>query len=287
MKVNYWNIIERGKIDAIRYSNPEEAIRRYEKYIEKYPRDYEAKIFCASVYITIKEFDYAYDILEATKKEFRSNRKVIENQDVLDYLEEITIKQEMRYYAYTEQLYKLYDLFFELTEDQKNKLDYVKFYCYSKLGYISAEDESNLKSYTKRQILSYDENLFREFINIHRYGYNENLDEQSDKIFDRDFPFEKVLEEVKRKLDYEKCICNSYNTDQYVFKYDVCGKDNGVSQNYFKVICLHNTNNILTIFPASECERLDYVDLNYLNKKHVSSRPSQIDKFYKKFKNHV
>ena len=164
----------------------------------------------------------------------------------------------MRYYAYTEQLYKLYDLFFELTEDQKNKLGYVKFYCYSKLGYISAEDESNLKSYTKRQILSYDENLFREFINIHR-----------------------------RKLDYEKCICNSYNTDQYVFKYDVCGKDNGVSQNYFKVICLHNTNNILTMFPASECERLDYVDLNYLNKKHVSSRPSQIDKFYKKFKNHV
>ena len=55
-------------------------------------------------------------------------------------------------------------------------------------------------------------------------------------------------------------------------------------QNYFIVICLHNTNNILTMFPARDCEKLPYVDLNYLNNSYVSERPSQIDKFYRKFR---
>ena len=283
MKKNYWNMVERSKIDAIRYSNPEDAVRRYEAYIKKYPRDYEAKILYASVYITLKDFDYAYEIIKDTKNEYRNNKKVLENPDVLNYLEEIALKQEMRCYAYTNQLYNLYDSFFELSEEEKRKLGHVRFYCHSKLGYINEKDASNLMSYAKRQMNSYDENLFRDFIRTHSHDYNKDLEEQSDKIFDESFPLENIIEEVKKNLDYDKCRCTGYYTDQYIFRYDLCGRDNGVVQNYFKVLCLHGTDKILTMFPASDCERLPYVDLNYLNEVKVE-RPSQIDKFYKRFK---
>ena len=207
----------------------------------------------------------------------------MENDSNREYLEKMALKEEMRYFSYTNQFYKLYDLFFELTSEQREELDNVRFYCYSKLGYIKEKDISNLKSYAKKQMIYYNEDLFNEFIATHRYDTCENKYIRKDKLFDKDFPLHKVIKEVKKNLDYDKCTCTGFYTDQYVFKYDSCGKDKGVFQNYFKVLCLHGTSDILTMFPARGCEKLDHVDLNYLNENQGNNRPSQIDKFYKRF----
>ena len=284
MRKNFWNIVEKGKIDAIRYSNPAAAVEKYEAYLEKYPRDYEAKLMYASTLVTIKEFDFAYEILEATKREINSNDKIAQNKELLDHLNKSALVTEIRYLSYTNQFNKLYILLRKLSKEDMEKFDYTKFYCYSNLGYITEDNSSKLLSYSKKQMNSYDEEMFKEFIKRHLYEYNPDEEAKSDKIFEKGFPIDRVIEEVKKHLDYDKCICNSFYTDQYVFKYDVCGKDEGMFQNYFIVICLHNTNNILTMFPARDCEKLPYVDLNYLNNSYVSERPSQIDKFYRKFK---
>ena len=40
----------------------------------------------------------------------------------------------------------------------------------------------------------------------------------------------------------------------------------------------------ISMFPAKDCEKLQYIDLNYLNDNKACTRPSQIDKFYRKYK---
>ena len=62
-------------------------------------------------------------------------------------------------------------------------------------------------------------------------------------------------------------ICLGLYDDMYVFKYDSCGKDNYKIVNYFKVICFEGTSQIITMYPASDCEKLPYIDLNYMKTK--------------------
>ena len=52
--------------------------------------------------------------------------------------------------------------------------------------------------------------------------------------------------------------------------------------NYFQVVTLHGTNNIITMYPATSCEYLSYIDLNYLKKDKKNAKTktrSQIEKF--------
>ena len=72
----------------------------------------------------------------------------------------------------------------------------------------------------------------------------------------------------------------------YVFKYDNCGKHDNKIANYFKIICFHNTQDYITMFPCSNCENLPYVDLNYLvNSNDIPKVKtlSQIEKFNKRY----
>ena len=74
--------------------------------------------------------------------------------------------------------------------------------------------------------------------------------------------------------------------DTYIFKYDNCGRDNNKSVDFFRVVCFHDTNEIITLCPASECECLPYVDLNYLirdNEIPKVKRLSQTEKFKQRY----
>ena len=138
-----------------------------------------------------------------------------------------------------------------------------------------------------RQIIDYRKDDFLVNALLHTYEYREKNSDNSDiSTFEKDFPLEKVIEEIDKYLLASPSIYNGFVEDTYVFKYDNCGRINNKMQNYFKVFCFHNTKNIISLYPVSDCELLPYTDLNYLNnynKNDISNRTSQTEKFMKRY----
>ena len=97
MKMNHWNLVERKKIDTLRHSNPQQALFLYEKYLEKYPTDYEAKLMYITTLITLKEFDLAHELLKEVKHEYKHNKNIDPNSDTRELLDKITTTVEARY----------------------------------------------------------------------------------------------------------------------------------------------------------------------------------------------
>lgn len=278
-------MVERKKIDALKRFNPEKAIQLYELYLERYPNDYETKIFYATTLMIIREFDLAHEILQEVKDEYLSNRKITKDSDTRQILDKWMFAAEAKYLYYTYKYKELYEHLKNTPEELKNELDIPGFCCQLKLGYLTKDDISYLKSYTKKQIYSYSEEEFKK--NLSKHLYENNIDvpeeEKCDKIFAENFPIDKVLEEVKKTLDIENSLCDGGYNDIYIFRYDSCGKDHGITQNFFRVVCLHNSYKIIAMAPAAGYDNTRYVDLNYLKADEKVERESQIDRFYKRY----
>ena len=69
---------------------------------------------------------------------------------------------------------------------------------------------------------------------------------------------------VKKYIPSNKALFSRFYEDLYTFKYDECGIDKENTTDYFKVICFHNSDKFITMFPCAEGRELEYVDLNYL-----------------------
>ena len=285
MKIDYWNSVERKKIDVLRHFNPEKAIQLYELYLERYPNDYETRIFYATTLMIIREFDLAHEILQEVKDEYLSNRKITKDSDTRQILDKWMFAAEAKYLYFTYKFKELHEHLKNTPEELKSELEIPRFYCQLKLGYLTKDDILYLKSYTKKQIYSYSEEEFKKKLSKHLYENNIDVpeEEKCDKIFAENFPIDKVLEEVKKILDIENSLCSGGFNDVYIFKYDLCGKDHGVTQNFFRVVCLHNSYKIIAMAPAAGYDNTRYVYLNYLKEDEKVERESQIDRFYKRY----
>ena len=80
---------------------------------------------------------------------------------------------------------------------------------------------------------------------------------------------------------------DGFGVSIYYFKYDNCGRYNSKTQNFIKVVCIDKTNNIITMYPISYCQDLQYIDLNYMvkedNYEDLKKEDDRIAKFYKRF----
>ena len=285
----YWDIYERRKIDNIRYFDPERAIASYKNYFKKYPKDYEGMFIYASMLITLQRFDLAYEVMETANFLYKHNRNIKVNSETKRRVEKSEMIAKLRYLSYTGQYDELFDMFIEYRLLHDPEYSILVFYCKNKLGMIDEKDISNIKNYRKSQEVNYSEDEFIKRVERHLYDYNQELDDslKSNKIFAEGFPIEKIIEEVRAKLDKDKRLLFGFVSDTYIFKYDSCGYIDGKIQDYFKVVCIHDTDDIITIYPSENCEKLPHVDLNYLNdnnKNYENKRPSQIEKFNRKMK---
>ena len=71
----------------------------------------------------------------------------------------------------------------------------------------------------------------------------------------------------------------------YCFKYEACGRDNNKVVNHFKVVCFHNTSDMITICPVADAENLPQIDLSYMIKYNPKiHKPSALDRFNRKYK---
>ena len=109
-------------------------------------------------------------------------------------------------------------------------------------------------------------------------------------IFAYDFPILEIVEEIKKYIPSDKRINGGFYDNVYIFKYDYCGKVEGKTANYFKVVCFDGTSDFITIYPCVEGKNLPYTDLNYLQYANANSNNrgkvlSQIDKFNRRYPN--
>lgn len=267
-------------------TDPFHAKLRFKEYIERYPRDYYARAYYALLLTRLCLFEEAEAEYNYIKLKAQNDHFYICNQEDLKGFFYNMLIIKLKILAYQEK----YEEMFNLIKDTKDTIHqedfkYISYYCRIKLGTIDKNIQGG--AYRFIQAYNYNEELFREHIKKHTKEYNDKEDSLVGSIFNDDFPIDKVIEEIKKYIPSDKKLFLGYFDNTYFFKYDNCGKVDNSKSNYFKVVCFQNTTNFITMCPALDCEKLPFVDLNYLRDleedKGKVKRLSQIDKFNQRF----
>jgi tetratricopeptide (TPR) repeat protein len=288
-KNKYFDEWEFMRAQENRFKNPYEAIAKFEKYIQEYPEDYSAQVFYANNLITIGRRKEAEKIIADVERKLKEDVKFsVKEAYKMEAVEFDILYNRIRLLSYGKRYKELY----ELLQNNRKKLEHLNlgdlsFFCRKKLGMLKS-DKRAANSYLFRQIVEYrDEDLF-EHIKKHMADYNADLEEPNKYIFNSDFPLKKVFEEIKKYIPSDKKMCGGFFENVYIFKYDGCGRTNDKISNYFKVVTFDDSQDFITIcpIPASECEGVPYVDLDYMIDYSSSKvkRVSAMEKFNKKFK---
>ena len=297
MKNKYYDENEFKYILTFLETNILLAKTKLEEYLEKYPKDHCAYSYYASVLITLGEFENAEKILNYAEILINSDKKLRNKINKISYEKNKAniIKNKLRLLCYQEKYYELYN-YYQKYQSEIAKIEFeiapCFFYCRKKLGLLEENRRAN-HSYSFRQIVRYEEDDFLEHIKKYLEPYTQDVDKTKLKLFNPDFPIEELIKEVKKYILSSSRLYPSFYVDSYVFKYNECGKVNGKSVDYFRVVCIHNTSDIITIYPDVDCQALPHTDLNYMNKYYSQPKTlslkhkglSQIEKFNLRYGN--
>jgi len=270
--------------------NPLESKSRFETYLQKYPKDYSTYCYYASALIMLGQFNEAEKVLNNVEIAAKKDADFYKLSDRVKHFEKHLLLHKVKLLSYQERFEELYQLYIENSKELDSmNINYLIFYCKKKVGKLGFCDSTKL-TYLYSQIIDYQENRFLEHIKKHLADYYDP-DNPNNNVFSSDFPIDEIIEEIKKYIPHDKRkICLGYAEDEYIFKYDNCGRDNNKLVDYFKVICFHNSDNFITICPVQECKNLPYIDLNYLNldnKKNKVRRISQKEKFQNRMRNYM
>lgn len=293
MKNRYFNEWEFKQAISLIETNPLVSKLKLAEYLQKYPKDCSAYTYYASVLITLGEFADAKKILDYfdyLQSENKINKIEDKRNAIIARIRLLTFEQK---YTEASRLCQKYS--HELNDIGVEPL---KYYYRQKFGELDP-NKRNQHTYIFRQIINYEESDFLEHIKKHLSEYNEDSQKQSACIFNPEFPLKDILIEIKKNIPSDKRLFFNLYANTYIFKYDDCGKvkegTSFKSVDYFKVICFQNTDNIITMYPDTNCQRLPHIiDLNYIKQslpsivgnRLIKKPTSQIDKFNKRFGNH-
>lgn len=285
MKIQYYNTLEFKKIIKRMTTDPIRTLKEFEDYLKEYPKDYTAYFWYIENLICLGYFEKAEKVYNHLDHLVINDKNFSYEKNKMELYNKHKFYVTLKLLSYQEKYKELYTFCLNnLDKINKLKISHVLFWCRTKLGKINPDKrETNL--YLFRQMVEYKENDFLENSKKHRDDNNEI--EKINSIFKHNFPFEEILTEIKQYIPSKNCIYPRLFEDEYIFKYNECGRSNNKLANYFKVICFHNTNNIITMYPCNNCEKLPCIDLNYLIKNEPTEnkikRLSQTDKFNKKY----
>ncbi len=259
-------------IDSGRY---ERALKEFEIYFNNFPEDAVARTIYADLLTKLGRFDEADELFEKirTLRDFNRVEKA--------FYFRLLIKLR----CYQKRFKDAMDLS-KLISDTDYKLTNVEEVFILKQLNSSKINESESSVYLINQILDYSEQGF--FGHIEKHTMDSNV-LGCCKFYD-DFPLEEVVSNIKEIIPSNNKICGAIVTYTETFKYDDCGKIDETVTNYFKVVAISNTNEIITMYPCTQVDSARYTDLNHLRydieSKESSSkikRLSQIEKFNQKY----
>lgn len=288
MKNKYYDMWEFKSILDLMQTAPLEAVQRFEKYIQEFPLDYSVFPYYVSSLISVGQFEKAEEVYNYAVEAMQNDRKWLhylkkyESREKIEHLTRNYLLTKIRLLSNEERYLELNNLLEEHNDIVPAlEINSVVFHTKCRSGVLDGESRDK-PTYLFRQIVEYDEEDFLDHIKKHLYDF---CDDVFGAVFCKDFPINEVLKELKKYMTSENATYLSYYDDSYFFRYDNCGKNNMVKCNYFKVVCFHNTQNIITIFPISDSYKLPVIDLNYMkiDEKSPVRKLSRIDKFNKRY----
>ncbi len=241
-------------VEMLDLSNPYLAKQRIENYLKQHPNNNLVKLYYARDLINLCEFDRAQSINSSVELEGEGRHYKL--------MRHLIINNEARLLSandkYTELLAMIEKYPEEFSDEEK---ECICNYCATIMGCGDAKRDG---SYRARQYLQYNWNEFYEHIKKHSKNYTkyENI---SNATFNQEFKTCDVALELKNILPKKEHIYRDFFEDVYYFKYDNCGMVGDKATDYFKVVCLKGTNNIITIYPTCNVnDMIKYTDINYV-----------------------
>lgn len=280
MKEKYWDEVELANLKKLYTIDPYSTKECIEEYLLRYPTDYNAIYFYIDILITLKEYCKAYEEIKRVRNIYIKDKRLTyqKRKKIIELAEERLL---IRYYLATNQYDDALD-YLEYNKCLKANIELeLKIYCYKKLG-IKSKNKSI--SYDSLQITDYSEERMINEIKTKMNSMIFNPDFPDKKRFINNFPLEKIIETVKAKMTEDNKLCFGYIVDTYVFKYDCCGRVDEKVQDYFKVICYHDTHDIIMMYPSKNSDKLPYVDINYIKEGPKIKSLTQIEKFNRRYK---
>ena len=285
MKNSKYDTWEFKRANYLMNTNPVASKAQYESYLEKYPNDYAAWSFYIVVLLTLGEFDRATEELNNLLLNYEPYNSIKMKERQRQFKRDITFIK-MKLYSYQGKYRELY----KLVNENKDLQDLVDlrptlFYCKKKLGLLDHNKRGGIgdsNGYLYKQIVEYKEEDFMDHIKKH-INNEHKTDNDSDGIFNQDFPINKAIDKIKEIIPSKEAIYFGIFDDTYIFKYDNCGIDNNKRTDYFKVIAFHGTNELITMTPTTVYENLPIIDINSIREDKTLKKTSQIDKFNKRF----
>ena len=285
MKKTFFDAWELNQAMDLMDQNPLIANYKLQEYIKKYPKDYSAKICYIATLISLRNLTEAEKELEDLESLLKQDEYLKNKVRKKTKIKLNIISSRLRLLSYQEKYEDLYNFYYKHIMDVKDleiNVNPLIFYCKKKLNMLDPNKRDS-NTYIFKQIVRYEEKDFLEHLKKHLTNYDSS---KNAYIFNNDFPIEKILTEIKKYIPSENCLYPYLYADAYIFKYDACGTDKDKVVDYFKVICLHNTSDIITMCPVSGHENWPHIDLNYLNEEKEKPKKrtlSQIDKFNKRY----
>ncbi len=253
----------------------EAAIYELEKYLKNYPYDVDGYVYYANILIRVNHLDEAESILNTAKKLLNKNISTLVCEDFLrvkilllccqkKYEEAYSLFQKnIRMYYHRKWIFKSMLCFLKKQLDLLNEEDYVR-----------GED-----TYLIKQILSYDEYLAIEHIKEHQTSKSDDPLQ-----FVERFPLEKTYYAIRAMLPTEKKYIPDAISNSYIFKYDASGHVGSKLVDFFEVITLLDSSDIITMYPYENKEKRDFIDITPLDSVSLNrKRVSQIDRFNQRY----
>ena len=240
-------------IKHIKY-NPYYALTRLEEYIETYYKDYFGYLCYVKTLVDIGSFEEALSIIEFVESAFPN--KVDSNL----YYHKLRIHAFLGNYETAYQIYNDNKEEFLRIDNRVGIFEII----YNKKVYNNIERTSTPSRYLYNQIAEYSHDDFTNHISRHLADSNQNDKSPNPAIFNQNFPTKQVIEELKTIIPNDNRTYFNFSENFYVFKYDNCGKINNRNTDYFRVVALHNKNELITMYPMKSGIILPYTDLNYL-----------------------
>ena len=282
MKQIYFNDFLTNKIFNDFKKDPSLTKDEMEEYIGEYPKDYSMYVYYADLLIYINELDKAFVEICRVERFAKSDQEFKNNKPKYEKFKYDLIRTKLKYYVFANR-YEDFKKLYEIT-GHDYQLSLVFSYVSKQLGELNI-DNFNSESYMRRQIANYQYSEFLDRLYQHQNSAND-IDNPNRYIFSEDFPMEDVLNEIPKYILGSTKLNTSNFENLYIFKFDNCGRVNGKIVDFFIVICLKDSFEIIDMYPKNDCEYKPYVDLNYLRKDNTLSRvkvESQTEKFNRKY----
>lgn len=275
----YYNKEKLKEIMEFQNSDPYGTCQKLKMYLTQFEMDRTAHGYYINVLITLGRLTEAE--VEINKLERLIEEATQAGKDDLaginkdkNYLIVARLKLLAWQKRYYEALvyYNKYKDIINLTEDEFAPL---VFYCAKMYGLLSDDSSPSFDCfrskfpYRLKQTIGYSQLEFNFHMRKHlsQNTIQENTQKQTGTFFTAEFPFEKIFTEVSQTIEEinsspypeNKRLNGNCPVNIYIFKYPKCGICDGQVVDYFKVVTVNGTD-IITMHPATDCEKLPVAD---------------------------